>query len=64
MDHTKSHFLLKQLCRQVEHGHVHKTFFFEFFDIFKHIKNAFQINGAYAPESKKASPILFLLKKT
>jgi hypothetical protein len=33
-----------------------KHFCFEFVDIFKYIKNAFQIKGAYAPESKKASP--------
>jgi hypothetical protein len=33
-----------------------KHFCFEFFDIFKYIKNEFQIKGAYAPESKKASP--------
>jgi hypothetical protein len=57
IDHIRSWFLLKQLCRHVEHGHIHKTFFcFEFFDVFKYIKNIFQIKGAYAPESKKASP--------
>jgi hypothetical protein len=57
IDHIKSRFLLKQLCRHVEHGHV-QTFLFQFFDIFKFIKNAFQIKGAYAPESKKASPLV------
>jgi hypothetical protein len=29
-----------------------------FFDIFKYIKNAFQIKGAYAPENKKSHVIL------
>jgi hypothetical protein len=33
-----------------------KHFCFEFFDIFKYIKNAFQIKGAYTPKSKKACP--------
>jgi hypothetical protein len=34
-----------------------KHFYFDFFDIFKYIKNVFQIKGAYAPGSKKASPL-------
>jgi hypothetical protein len=38
-----------------------KHFCFNFFDMFKYIKHAFQIKGANAPESKKASPIHFLL---
>jgi hypothetical protein len=31
-----------------------KHFCLEFFDIFKYVKNAFQIKGAYAHESKKS----------
>jgi hypothetical protein len=38
-----------------------KHFCFEFFDILKYIKIAFQIKGVYAPESKKASPHSTLL---
>jgi hypothetical protein len=43
IDHIKSRFLFKQLCRHVEHGHIHTKFCFNFFNIFKYIKNAFQI---------------------
>jgi hypothetical protein len=32
-----------------------KYFCFEFFDIFKYIKNAFQIKDAYAPKRKNLS---------
>jgi hypothetical protein len=46
----------KQHYRHVEMDMYRKHFCFEFFYIFKYIKNAFQIKGAYAPESKKASP--------
>jgi hypothetical protein len=47
---------LQRLRGHVEHGDVHKMFFFDFFNIFKYIKNEFQIKGAYAPESKKSEP--------
>jgi hypothetical protein len=36
-----------------------KHFCFNFFDIFKYIKNAFQIKSAYAPEQKSLSHGLY-----
>jgi hypothetical protein len=36
---------------------MYTNIFVSIFDIFKYIKNAFQIKGAYEPESKKASPV-------
>jgi hypothetical protein len=45
--------MLKQLYRHVEYGHVHKTFYFNFFDNFKYIKNTFQIKDDIHPREKK-----------
>jgi hypothetical protein len=41
IDHIKSQFLLKQLCRHVEHRYVHKKIVLNFLIFFKCIKNTF-----------------------
>jgi hypothetical protein len=60
VDHIKNQFLLKQIYRHVRRiWTCTQNNFISIFNIFKYIKNTFQIKGAYGPESKKKPlPIL------
>jgi hypothetical protein len=47
----KNSFFSKPLRGNLGHGVVQITFLFEFFDIFKYVKNVFHKKKAYAPKT-------------